>query len=279
MISAPTHQAWQSTVFAATVVLALALPLATGARGQAAASSFDVVSIKRNVSGSQDLAINVPNGTAYNVGNTPMRGTIMRAYQVKNLAGVPAWVDDERYDITAKSPGTPTPNEVNAMLRTMLADRLKLTGHIEPREMSVYALVVARPGHSGLKPVTLDCDAIRAARDAAVKTGQTPVTAANGAPPCNYSWFGGAISSGGIPLQMFAGLLDYVAGRVVVDQTGLAGRYEFTLRFTPPGTQPGPDGAPDFFTAIQEQLGLRLEARRAPVDTFVIDHIERPTEN
>jgi uncharacterized protein (TIGR03435 family) len=146
----------------------------------------------------------------------------------------------------------------------MLADRLKLTGHIEPREMSVYALVVARPGHSGLKPVTLDCNAVRAA---------------NGAPPCNYSWFGGAIASGGIPLQTFAGLLDYVAGRVVVDQTGLAGRYEFTLRFTPPGTQPGPDGAPDFFTAIQEQLGLRLEAKRAPVNTFVIDHIERPTEN
>ena len=240
--------------------------------------SFDVVSIKRNISGSQDMAINVPNGTAYNVGNTPMRGTIMRAYQVKNLAGVPAWVDDERYDITAKSTGKPSPDEVSAMLRTMLADRLKLTGHIEPRELSVYALIVAQPGHPGLKPVTLDCDAVRAARDAAVKTGQTPVSAANGAPPCSYSWFGGAISSGGIPLQMFAGLLDYVAGRVVVDQTRLTGRYEFTLRFTPPGTPPA-DGSPDFFTAIQEQLGLRLVATRAPVDTFVIDHIERPTEN
>jgi len=78
---------------------------------------------------------------------------------------------------------------------------------------------------------------------------------------------------------MFAGLLDYVAGRVVVDQTGLTGRYEFTLRFTPPGTQPAADGSPDFFTAIQEQLGLRLEPTRAPVDTFVIDHIERPSEN
>jgi uncharacterized protein (TIGR03435 family) len=268
--------------FAAAVALLLALPLAIGPRGQTAAPSFDVVSIKRNISGSQDLAINVPNGTAYNVGNAPMRGTIMRAYQVKNLAAVPAWVDDERYDITAKSTGEPNPNEVSAMLRTMLADRLKLTGHVEPREMSVYALVVARPGHSGLKPVTLDCDAIRAARDAGVTAGQTPVPpAANGAPPCNYSWFGGAISSGGIPLQTFAGLLDYVAGRVVVDQTGLTGRYEFTLRFTPPGTLPAgsPDGSPDFFTAIQEQLGLRLEATRAPVDTFVIEHIERPTEN
>jgi uncharacterized protein (TIGR03435 family) len=241
--------------------------------------SFDVVSIKRNISGSQDISINAPNGTAYNVTNIPMRGTIMRAFQVKNLAGMPAWVDDERYDITAKSTGKPDPNEVSAMLRTMLADRLKLKGHVEPREMSVYALVVSRPGHAGLKAVTLDCDAIRAARDAAVKVGQTPASAANGAPPCAYSWFGGAITSGGIPLQMFAGLLDYVAGRVVVDQTGLTGRYEFTLRFTPTGTQPTGDGSTDFFTAIQEQLGLRLEPKRAPVDTFVIDHIERPSDN
>ena len=255
------------------------MSLANGARGQTAAPSFDVVSIKRNISGSQDITINAPNGTAYNVRNTPMRGTIMRAYQVKNLAGVPAWVDDERYDITAKSTGTPDANEVSAMLRTMLAERLKLTGHIEPREISVYALVVSRPGHPGLKPVALDCDAVRTTRDAAVKAGQTPVPAANGAPLCNYSWFGGAISSGGIPLQTFAGLLDYVAGRIVVDQTRLTGRYEFTLRFTPPGTQPAGDGSPDFFTAIQEQLGLRLDATRSPVDTFVIDHIERPTEN
>ena len=260
-------------------VLAVVLLLAIGAQGQTPAPSFDVVSIKRNVSGSQDMTINAPNGTAYNIGNTPMRGTIMRAYQVKNLVGAPAWVDDERYDITAKSTGKPDANEVSAMLRTMLADRLKLKGHVEPREMSVYALVVSRPGHAGLKPVTLDCDAVRTARDAALKTGRTPAQAANGAPLCNYSWFGGAISSGGIPLQTFAGLLDYVAGRVVVDQTRLSGRYEFTLRFTPPGTQPVGDGSPDFFTAIQEQLGLRLDATRAPVDTFVIDHIERPTEN
>jgi uncharacterized protein (TIGR03435 family) len=271
----------RKAVLVAASALALALPVATGAHGQSSEPAFDAVSIKRNISGSQDLAINVPNGTAYNVGNTPMRGTIMRAYQVKNLAGAPPWLDDERYDITARSSGKPNVDEVSAMLRTMLKDRLTLTGHIEPREISVYALVVARPGHPGLKPVSLDCDAIRAARDAAVKTGQTPVVpAANGAPLCGYTW-SAAITAGGIPMPMFAGLLDYVAGRVVVDRTGLTGRYEFTLRFAPPGTTPagGPDDRPDFFTAIQEQLGLRLEATRAPVDTFVIDHIERPTEN
>jgi uncharacterized protein (TIGR03435 family) len=276
----------RKAVLAAAALFALALPLATGARGQTVDPSFDVVSIKRNMSGSQDLAINVPNGTTYNVGNTPMRGTIMRAYQVKNLAGVPPWVDDERYDIVAKSPGKPNVDEVSAMLRTMLKDRLKLVGHIEPREIPVYALTVARPGHPGMKPVAPDCDAIRAARDAAVKTGQNPApapapAAANGAAPCAYTWMGTTIASGGISIPMFAGLLDYVAGRVVVDRTNLTGRYEFAVRFTPPGMPAAgrPDDPPDFFTAIQEQLGLRLEATRAPVDTFVIDRIERPTEN
>ena len=265
----------------AAALCTLVLPLGTGARGQTVEPSFDVVSIKRNISGSRDLAINVPNGTTYNVGNVPMRGTIMRAYQVKNLAGVPPWVEDERYDIVAKSPGKPNADEVSAMLRTMLKDRLKLAGHIEPREMPVYALTVARPGHAGLKRIALDCGATLAARDAAVKTGQNPVTAANGATLCAYTWMGNTIASGGISMPMFAGLLDYVAGRVVVDRTNLTGRYEFAVRFTPPGTPAGdrPDDPPDFFTAIQEQLGLRLESTRAPVDTFVIDHIERPTEN
>jgi len=265
-------------VLAIAAIAALAIPLARGVRSQAAEPAFDAVSIKLNTSGSQDLAINVANGTAYNVGNTPMRGTIMRAYQVKNLAGVPAWVDEERYDITAKSSGKPNVDQVSAMLRTMLKERFRMTGHIEPREIDVYALVVARPGHPGLKPVSADCAAITAARDAAVAAGSTPpLPAPNGAPVCGFTW-SAAITSGGIPMPQFAGLLDYVAGRVVVDRTGLTGRYEFTLRFTPPGIPPS-DDRPDFFTAIQEQLGLRLEATRAPVDTFVIDHIERPTAN
>ena len=269
----------RKAVLATAAIAAVALPLASGARGQAAEPAFDAVSIKLNTSGSQDLVINVPNGTAYNVGNTPMRGTIMRAYQVKNLAGVPAWVDEERYDITAKSSGKPTVDQVSAMLRTMLKERFSMTGHIEPREIDVYALVVARPSHPGLKPVSVDCAAVTAARDAAVSAGSAPpLPAANGAPVCGFTW-SAAITSGGIPMPQFAGLLDYIAGRVVVDRTGLNGRYEFTLRFTPPGMPPGGDDRPDFFTAIQEQLGLRLEATRAPVETFVIDHIERPTPN
>ena len=231
--------------------------------------SFDVVSIKRNLSGTEDIGVNIPTGSAFQTVNVAMLGTIMRAYQVKNVVGVPDWVENERYDIEAKAATKPGPDEVNAMLRTMLKQRLNLKAHIEAREIPVYALVVARPNHPGLKPVTGGCDA-----------NPTTPPGPSGAPPCGYTW-SDAIRSGGITIQRLAGLFDWVAGRVVIDRTGLSGRYEFTLRFTPPTVAVGArsEERPDLFTALQEQLGLRLEPTRAPVDTLVIDLIQRPSEN
>jgi uncharacterized protein (TIGR03435 family) len=261
----------------------LLLSLVAGTSGVALAQpepSFDVVSIKRNVSGDLNLAINTPSSTAFNTTNLPLLGVIRRAYQVKHVANAPDWIENERYDIAAKAPGKPTTDEVNAMLRTMLKERLRLNGHVERREIPVYALVVVRPNHRGLKPFTGDCAAILAERDAAMRAGQPSVPAGNMPAPCGYTWTS-AIQSGGITLSGLAGLIDYVAGRVVVDRTNLPGRYEFTLRFTPAGA-PGAraaDAAPDLFTALQEQLGLKLEATKAPVDTLVIDHVERPSEN
>jgi uncharacterized protein (TIGR03435 family) len=131
-----------------------------------------------------------------------------------------------------------------------------------------------------LKPVTLDCDVIRNEREAALKSNRLPATASNGAQLCGDTW-SGAITSGGMTMPESVSRLDFVAGRVVVDRTGLTGRYEFTVRFAPPGAgaPARSDDAPDFLTAIQEQLGLRLRATRAPVDTLVIDHVERPAEH
>jgi uncharacterized protein (TIGR03435 family) len=96
-------------------------------------------------------------------------------------------------------------------------------------------------------------------------------------PACDYTW-SSAIYSGGISLAQLAGRLDWVADRVIVDRTGLAGRYGFALRLASP-TAPPSDAPPVLVTALQEQLGLRLDAARAPVDTLVIDSIERPAEN
>ena len=243
--------------------------------------SFDVVSIKRNVSGDKNININAPGGSTFNMINVTMIGVLNTAYDIKNVVGSPDWLTGERYDIVAKASGQPSTDQVKAMLRTMLKQRLKLAAHIEPRETAVYAMVVARPNHPGLKPFTRDCDAIRADQEAAMKAGQPPhPPSPNSGPPCGYTW-SSAIHSGGIPLAQLAGMLDWVAGRVIVDRTGLPGRYEFTLRFASPTAPPSdaPDAPPVLFTALQEQLGLRLDAVRAPVDTLVIDHIERPAEN
>jgi len=243
--------------------------------------SFDVVSIKRNVSDDKSININSPGGATFNMINVAMIGVLNRAYNVKNVANAPDWLTGERYDIVAKAAGQPGSDQVEAMMRTMLKQRLKLVAHIEPRETAAYALVVARPDHPGLKLFTRDCDAIRAEREAAMKTGQQPApTSPMTGPVCGYTW-SSAIYSGGITLAQLAGMLDWVAGRVIVDRTGLPGRYEFTLRFASPAAPPSdaPDAPPVLFTALQEQLGLRLDALRAPIPTLVIDHIERPDEN
>ena len=240
--------------------------------------SFDVVSIKRNVSDDKNINIGSPGGATFNMINVALIGVLNRAFGVKTVVNGPDWLTGERYDIIAKASGTPNADQVDAMLRTMLKQRLKLAAHIEPRETEVFAMVVARPNHPGLKPFTRDCDAIRAEREAAMKAGQPPPPSPTSGPPCGYTW-SSAIYSGGIPLAQLAGMLDWVAGRVIVDRTGLTGRYEFTLRFASP-TAPisdGPDAPPILFTALQEQLGLRLDATRAPVNTLVIDHIERPS--
>jgi len=250
---------------------------------QSTEPSFDAVSIKRNTSGAQTASLGLPNGTAFNMTNVPMRGAISMAYPVKNpeIVGAPDWLRTERYDIVAKAAGTPTDADVKAMLQTMLRERLKLDAHVEAREIPVYALVVSRPNHPGLKPFTLDCDAIRAAREAADR-GRAPnpvPPGPNGAAPCGFTW-STAIYSGGITMELLANEINSVAGRVVIDRTGLAGRYEFTLRFARPGSNAnGADDPPTIFTALQEQLGLRLEPTRAAIDTLVIDHIERPTED
>ena len=128
----------------------------------------------------------------------------------------------------------------------------------------MYALVVARPNHPGLKPFTRDCDAIRVEREAAMKTGQppAPISPTSG-PACGYTW-SSAIDSGGIPLAQLAGMLDWVAGRTIVDRTGLPGRYEFTLRLLQVATAP-PSDAPTHRLSLHRAAGAaRAQARCRP---------------
>jgi uncharacterized protein (TIGR03435 family) len=174
---------------------------------------------------------------------------------------------------------------MEAMLRAMLADRFKLAVHYEIQERPVYALVLARAdGRLGpnIKKSELDCDAIQAARRAGSK--EPPPATSNGAPACGMSMRGGVgleVLMGARPLSALASSFGSgTTGRVVIDKTGLSGLYDMTLNYV---SQPKPDAPPgtppDVFTAVQEQLGLKLESDRAPLKILVIDRIERPTEN
>jgi uncharacterized protein (TIGR03435 family) len=155
--------------------------------------------------------------------------------------------------------------------------------HFEKRDQEVYDLVAANDGKlgPGVRKVEIDCDG----RAAAAREGK-PVeplpAAANGIAACNVRAYDGVVLAGGITMAELARSLNLAAGRMVVDKTGLAGRFEVTLKYRPgPVTVEGGDigGLPPFFTAIQDQLGLKLQPGRTTVDVLVIDHIERPVDD
>jgi uncharacterized protein (TIGR03435 family) len=181
------------------------------------------------------------------------------------------------------------------MIRSMLAERFNLKTHREPRQVDVYALVTARAdGKLGpeLMPSTIDCQALAATRRGG---GPPPEPSKPGErPQCGARVLPGELLTGGQPMLELVGLLAGTVGRSVIDRTGLKGTYDIHLRWTPDivrqqatgatpnatvrinGVEFDPNG-PSIFTALQEQLGLKLESERGTVEALVIDHIERPT--
>lgn len=245
--------------------------------------TFEVASIKQNRSGETDWSFGAQPGGRWRMVNRSIATLIREAYpaQVPELLGAPAWVTSDPYDVIAKGEGNPTREQIRLMLQTLLAERFKLAVHFETQERPVFALVSARSDgrpSSGLMRSTLDCDAVNADRRAGRKL-EVPLPA-NGAPPCGMSVR--AVQSemllfGGLPMSRLAEWLGPSSGRVVVDKTGLTGNYEFTLRYTSQLT--ARDDAPSVFTALEEQLGLKLVPDRAPLSVLVVDRIERPTED
>lgn len=250
------------------------------------APRFEVVSIKR-VSGSRsERSIGEQPGGRFVLSAMPIAPLIRSAYRsdTDDLIGAPDWVLSEEYDLAAQAGRAVGREQMTAMLQALLAERFKLAAHYEMQERPVYALRPARAdGRLGanIRRSELDCEAIDAARRGG-SGGPFPLPA-NGAPACGMAMRGGngmQLLTGGLPLARLMGSIGAAAGRVVVDKTGLTGNYEITLRFMPQQAQNNaPDAPPDIFTALQEQLGLKLEPDRAPVRVLVIDHIERPTEN
>jgi uncharacterized protein (TIGR03435 family) len=265
--------------------LALALSLITSAGTLASqqvspppAASFELTSVKRNVSGSESASNrNQPNGS-FSGTNITVRPFIARAFEVRGfqVTGGPQWLDFERFDIIGRgSEGTPNVMRP-AMLRGLLADRFKLDAHTETREQPVYLLVLARPdGRLGpkLKRSKLPCGPPGSPMVAGQSCGVDG--SLNGAV--------GTITTWGQPMDnIAAALANYAVSRFVINRTGLEGGFDVEqLRFAPEGFGPSaanrPDDAPSIFTAVEEQLGLKLESAKGPVPFVVIDSVQPPT--
>jgi uncharacterized protein (TIGR03435 family) len=253
----------------------------------AASAQFEVISIKRNTSLGGGGIRSLPDGTLI-MTNQPIRSIILGAspVPVREVVGLPDWVNTERYDVTAKPPAGATREQRSEMMRNLFAERMMLAAHVETRERDTFALVVARSdGRLGpqLTPSTLDCGPRPPGTPPPPPPSLPSATEAQSR--CGGLFGQGSIVSGGITIDQLLPSLSSLAGRLVNNRTGLQGSYAVTLRFATtrgPGTSPdtpATDDAPEFFTALQEQLGLKLQPEKMQVPVLVVDHIERPTDN
>ena len=263
----------------------------------ASAPAYEVASIKPDKSGDFRFKImNTPNGLS---ANTTLQMLIRLAYGVEDhqISGGPSWVGKDKYEIEAKM-DSPTADELRksnedqnrlereAMLQALLADRFKLTLHRETKELPVYSLVIAKNGpklHQA-KPGDTYPNGIKGPDGRTVVGGHL------------IQMGRGQLTGQSLGIAELVHLLSQQLGRTVADKTGLTGNYDFALQWTPddsqapafkepaggqgPGNSAAPDSSgPSIFTAIQEQLGLKLESQKGPVEILVIDHVEKPSEN
>jgi uncharacterized protein (TIGR03435 family) len=296
------------TVAALAGVIAAAAPSTQlGAAAQTPSAgpggpAFEVASVRRNRSNDGRVTMQVLPGGRFTASNVPLALLIRFSYQLQpfQVVGGPDWLNTDRFDVTAKAEGDiqPTPpgttGQLQLMMRALLADRFRLVTHGETREMPIYNLVLARSDSrlgSGLKPSSTDCAAVMRGRRGG---GPPPAPPQPGEPiQCGLMIGIGTMNAGGMPMSQLAQTLSQQVGRIVTDRTGLTGNYDFMLTYAPEG-RGGPPGGPPFggpdapaadpnlpsiFTALQEQLGLRLESARGPVEVLVIDRVEPPTED
>jgi uncharacterized protein (TIGR03435 family) len=187
--------------------------------------------------------------SSYNEYMGSLQALIRFAYRIEDyrMSGGPKWIDADKFDVIYKPSGP----QASLMLRGLLAERFKLAVHTETRQLPVYSMAIAKSGPKMEKAT----DANRAG-----------------------SW-GSAMVLGTMEMPELASHLASILGRQVTDQTGLAGAYTFSLKWTPDDKPVTDNSPPSLVTAIQEQLGLRLDSTKGPVEILVVDHAEKPTEN
>jgi len=236
-----------------------------------ASPGIEVATIKPSKPDEQGFML-VFRGGRFQTKNVSLSKLLAFAYGVhdKQMIGLPPWAETEKYDIDAKpdTDGSPNRQQFQGMVQKLIADRFRLTFHRDKRDLPVYVLSVAKTGAKLTKSENQD--------------GHE-----------NFGLRGlGAITVRTATMSNFAAMMqETVMDRPVIDETGLAGRYDFTLNWTPDDSQFGGLGGklppptdntnppPNLYTAIQEQIGLKLEATKAPTDVMIIDHVEKPSEN
>jgi uncharacterized protein (TIGR03435 family) len=233
---------------------------------QQSATAFEVTSVRPNDSGSPRSGTTIPPGGRFEGTNVTLQQLVKVAHDVRDvqIVGGPAWVKSDRFDVIGKIPDGAPPTGVPEMVRNLLSDRFGLITHTEAREQPVYALVLARPDRN-LGP------ALRVTACVGNGCGNTSTNESNGS---------GAVRGVSRSMSAIAGWIADRVDRDVIDRTGLAEKYDFELKYTSArmgGALPSGDMPPSLFTALQEQLGLRLVNDRAQVKVLVIDSVQRPT--
>ena len=251
------------------------------------APAFEVASVKPNRSAdSAQEFLTTPDGSS-RLTNATARMLIRQAYRVQDfqIADAPSWTDADRFDVTARAPRGATAADVPEMLRGVLEERFGLIAHRETRDMPIYALVIGRRG-GALGQRLVRTPAAASAECAARRASINGPERSDGG-MCGIGITSGTIRAGDATLGQLLGLLSPLVGRTTVDKTQLAGRFDYDLNWTLDPFANG--GAPSqneratdvngssLFTALREQLGLRLEPQRGGVSVLVIDRIEHPT--
>jgi len=282
-----------SRAAAVTLAVAIVAAIVPVTHAQTPARTFEATSIRRNPP-RDALPIAVVRGDRFIAPGTTVRDLIRVANLVEEIqvTGGPAWVESERFAIEASTGPGITAEDARAMIRAMLADRFKLKTHTEKRDLQGFSLIAVRGNTNDRRPSGADCAPLRSPAGIPAPPppppppsgGQVlPLTAGTALSKCGAAlgpfWF----SARAISFEQFATLLSRTIRRPVVDRTNLTGAYDFDLTFAPesptPSPIPVPADAPSIFTAVQEQLGLKLDPQRVPTDVIVIESVERPTEN
>jgi uncharacterized protein (TIGR03435 family) len=274
----------------------------TAATQPPGSATFEVASVKPNNSGDFRRAIGPGPGGRFQAQNNTLQELVSYAYGVDmsraglQITGGPPWLDRDRFDVDAVAPGgSTTPAQAREMVRALLSERFKLQAHRETREVATYDLMLDRDDRrlgSRLRPSSIDC----VARRAAARAGGPPPTPqgpppdpANVRPVCGLRQNPSVFAGDAVTIDQLVGALAPATGRVVFDRTGLTGYFDIDLEWNPGQEQAQrADGAPPqavspsappIFTAIREQLGLKLEGSRGLIELVVVDAAERPAPN